>query len=431
MKPLPLRTVPLWSLALVSLACQAQTEAPAAAEAASQPQAKAELALQKVEVQGESTAQRELKTLATLYEARELFEKHHALAPQAELKFKVYARTLAEHQQKINLALVTRQGRVPVPLDAEDNFTIDPAWNRYPDATELKSRLLDGRVTWRADIRTPGLPAHERRLGDLRLQCKVGFASGVARGDKVGFFGTVLKAVFSSTDSCDNRYSSGSSFADRPIFSVTLIDGARRQTLSNAMLHGLTDGSGAQYDWGFLLRERMFRLPMGDRGWSDDTRVVMEYADEPQQATDQRLLASEHVLAKAARELKPGETTPEQLRERLGKANEKKFDSGRRLLRHLSVKTLLPPDLPPEVLAQLPAQDFSKLSPAQLMALLAKQPAYKAAAASAARAASDAEAGATMGQPVLEVVELVTLFDEQDRLTKYALRRLSPTQRYR
>lgn len=387
--------------------------------------------LAKVEVQGESTAQRELKTLATLYEARELFEKLHALAPLAELKFKVYARTQAEHQQRINLALVTRQGRVPVPLDAEDNFTIDPAWNRYPDATELKSKLLDGRVTWRADIRTPGLPPNERRLGDLRLQCKVGFESGVARGDKVGFLGRMVRALTSQPDSCDNTWSSGSSFADRALFAVTLVDGERRMALSNAMLQGLTEGSGAQYDWGFLLRERMFRLPMGDKRWSDETRVVMEFADDPQQPVDAALLASDHPLAQAARELQAGTTRPEQLRERLGKADERKFDSGRRLLRHLRVKTLLPPDLPPEVLAQLPAQDLSKLSPAQLMALLAKLPAYKAAAASAAKAASDVAAGVALGKPGLEVVELVTLYDGQDQLIKYALRQLSPTQRYR
>ncbi|MDM4766700.1 hypothetical protein [Pelomonas sp. SE-A7] len=383
--------------------------------------------LSKVEVQGESTAPRELKTLATLYEARELFEKHHALAPQAELKFKVYARTQAEHQQRMNLALVTRQGRVPVPLDEEDNFVIDPTWNRYPDATELKSKLLDGRVTWRADIRTPGWPDHERRLGDLRLQCRVGFESGVARGGDRGFFATLAKAVFSSKDGCENSYSSSSSFADRPIFSVTLVDGPRRMTLSNVMLHGLRDVTGEQYDWGFLLRERMFRLPMGDMSWSNETRVVMEFAEDPQQPADAQLLASDHALAQAARELRVGETLAESLREKLGKADEKHFDSGRRLLRHLSVRTLLPPDLPPEVLAQLPAQDLGKLSPAQLAALLAKLPAYKAAAASAAKAAS----GAALGRPGLEVVELVTLFDEQDRLIKYALRRLSPTQRYR
>ena len=380
----------LSSLSLACLAHQAEVPPEAPPEAASQAASRPEATLAKVEVQGESTAQRELKTLGTLYEARELFEKHRQLAPQAELKFKVYARTQAEHQQKINLALVTRQGRVPVPLDAEDNFVIDPAWNRYPDATELKSKLLDGRVTWRADIRTPGLPPNERRLGDLRLQCKVGFESGVARGDKIGFIGSMVRAMLSVPDSCDNTFSSGSSFADKAIFAVTLVDGERRMTLSNAMLHGLKEGSGAQYDWGFLLRERMFRLPMGDKRWSDDTRVVMEFMDDPAVAPDEALLNAEGKLSVAARALQPGLTTLDEARALFEKkGDERSFESGRRIVRYIDVtlaKKMPDPDAPPS----------SKK---------------------------------TVTIPAT-AVELVLLFNSEGQLQKYALRQLQPGHRW-
>jgi len=279
---------------------------------------------------------------------------------------------------------------VPVPLDAEDNFTIDPAWNRYPDATELKSKLLDGRVTWRADIRTPGLPANERRLGDLRLQCKVGFESGVARGDKVGWVGSLVRAMMSVPDSCDNTFSSGSSFADRAIFAVTLVDGERRLALSNVMLHGLTEGSGAQYDWGFLLRERMFRLPMGDKRWSDDTRVVMEFMDDPAVATEEGLLHAEGKLSVAARALQPGQTTLEEARGLLGlKGNERAFESGRRIVRYLDVT-------------------------------LAKKLPDPAAAAS----------GKQMVTLPATAVELVLLFNAEGLLQKFALRQLQAGQRW-
>lgn len=381
----------LLSMASLAFPCLAQaqeaTPPEPPAEAASQARAKPEATLAKVEVAGESTAQRELKTLSTLYEARELFEKLHALAPQAELKFKVYARTQAEHQQKINLALVTKQGRVPVPLDAEDNFTIDPAWQRYPDRTELRSKLLDGRVTWRADIRTPGLPANERRLGDLRLQCKVGFESGVARGDKVGFIGNMVRAMLSVPDSCDNTFSSGSSFADRAIFAVTLVDGEQRMTLSNAMLHALKEGTGAQYDWGFLLRERMFRLPMGDKRWPDDTRVVMEFMDDPATPPDEALLNAEGKLSVAARNLQPGQTTLDEARALLDqKADERSFESGRRIVRYSDVK----------LAKKLPDPTDKK-----------KQITIPATG-----------------------VELVLLFNSEGLLQKYALRQLQPGHRW-
>jgi hypothetical protein len=276
---------------------------------------------------------------------------------------------------------------VPVPLDAEDNFVIDPAWNRYPDATELKSKLLDGRVTWRADIRTPGLPPNERRLGDLRLQCRVGFDSGVARGDK-GFFKTLVRVAFFLPDSCDNPSSSGSSFADRELFAVTLVDGERRMALSNAMLHGLKEGSGAQYDWGFLLRERMFRLPMGDKRWPDDTRVVMEFADDPAGAPDEPLLNAAGRLSEAARELQPGQTSLEAARALIGgrKGDERSFESGRRIVRYL--------DITPARMVPDPATPKKKLL----------EPAT--------------------------AVELVLLFNAEGLLQKFALRQLQAGQRW-
>lgn len=414
---------------LLSASCLAPAQVQAPAEPATPASGpRPEVVLAPVAVQGESRAPRELKTLATLYKARELFEKHHALAPQAALKFKVLARTRAEHQQALELALVTRHSRVPVPLDADDNFSIDPTWSRYPDDTEVRSKLLDGRVTWRADIRTPGWPSNERRLGDLRLQCRVGFFSGVARSDSQGLFKSLVRFVFSQPDACENAYSSGSSFADRPVFAVTLIDGARRLTLSNAMLHGLGDVSGEPYDWGFLLRERMFRLPMGDKAWSDDTRVVMEFADDPQQPVDADLLASNHALARVARELQAGVTRPEAVRERLGKAQERHFDSGRRLLRHLSVTVRPSASLSPELAALLPPPD-TRLSSTEVAALMGKLSAAQIAAA--ASAASAVQANPQALDDLLDLVELVTLYDEQDRLLKFALRRLTPTQRYR
>ena len=41
------------------------------------------------------------------------------------------------------------------------------------NATVMPNRKA-GTMTWRAEIRTPGLPPDTRRLGDLRLECEVG-----------------------------------------------------------------------------------------------------------------------------------------------------------------------------------------------------------------------------------------------------------------
>lgn len=295
---------------------------------ASAPPPDAELG--RVEVQGEAATAREKKTLAQLFKAEALFDKFHALAPQAALKFRVYARTRAEQAQRLELGLMTPAGRRPVALDAEDRFVIDPAWHALDARTELRSRLADGRVTWRPDIRTPGWPAGERRLGDLRLQCRIGFESGVARGP------TGLAWLLSlGREDCEERDWSPSNFADRPVFAVTLVQGERRLTISNRLLHGLRDGSGQDYDWGYSLRERMFRLPLSDASWPDDTQVVFEAMDDPPAPPDPGLQALQDDWVQAALALTPGQDA-QQLAARLGAAaDDTRFESGRRLLRHL------------------------------------------------------------------------------------------------
>jgi hypothetical protein len=284
--------------------------------------------LDRVQVQGEAAIAREKKTLAQLLKAQDLFQRHHALAPAAALQFKVYARTQAEAAQPLALSLVTPEGRWPVALDAQDRFVIDPAWRQLPARTELRSRLPDGRVTWRPDIRTPGVPADERRLGDLRLQCRVGFGAAIARGSLL--FGFL---PLDTTD-CADRDWGPSNFADRPVFAVTLVDGPRRQTLGARLLHGLRDDGGPEFDWGYALRERMFRLPLGDASWPDETRVVFEAMDDPPAPPDPALQRLEHDWVRAALALEPG-LTPVDVAQRLGQpADDLRFESGRRLQRH-------------------------------------------------------------------------------------------------
>lgn len=289
--------------------------------------------LGRVQVHGEAATAREKKTLAQLFRAEALFEKYRALAPAAALTFKVYPRTQAEAMERLSLGLMTPEGREPVMLDADDRFVINPAWRRLDERTELRSRLADGRVTWRPDIRTPGVPGAsegERRLGDLRLQCRVAFGSGVARGSTG--FGAFLSFVF---DDCADKDWSPSNFADRPVFAVTLVHGERRLTVSERLLHGLRDDGGPDYDWGYSLRERMFRLPLGDARWPDDTRVVFEAMDDPAAPPDPALQALADAWVQAALALTPG-LRPIDIEWRLGAASDNtRFESGRWLQRYL------------------------------------------------------------------------------------------------
>ena len=115
---------------------------------------------------------------------------------------------------------------------------------------------------------------------------------------------------------------------------MTLVHGSRRHTLSALNLHGLRDRYGERYDWGYSLRERMFRLPMGDERWPDDTRVVFETMDDPPAPAEPPFSGLQDDWVRLALALAPG-STPADVAQRLGPpSDDTVFESGRRLQRH-------------------------------------------------------------------------------------------------
>jgi hypothetical protein len=72
-------------------------------------------------------------------------------------------------------------------------------------------------------------------------------------------------------------------FADRPVFSVTLVSGSRRKVMPAAMLHGPTAPMMPnQEDWTFL-RERVFMVrfkSLYEQGWPDDTLLEFDFMDD-------------------------------------------------------------------------------------------------------------------------------------------------------
>ena len=138
-------------------------------------------------------------------------------------------------------------------------------------------------MTWRTEIRTPGLPPGIRRLGDLRLECLVGLEA-----DLVSNNGPIARIADLFTDNkryCDHKEAKYLFFAERPLFSVTLVDGARSEVLPIDQLYAMaSDDPGLEHDLPFcdceVLVDRTYFLPLGDHSWPNDTRVEFEYMDE-------------------------------------------------------------------------------------------------------------------------------------------------------
>jgi hypothetical protein len=69
------------------------------------------------------------------------------------------------------------------------------------------------------------------------------------------------------------------------LFSIALVDGARREILAIDKLYAAaSDDPGLNDNLPYcdceVLVDRTYVLPLGDRSWSDDTRVEFEYMDD-------------------------------------------------------------------------------------------------------------------------------------------------------
>jgi len=286
-------------------------------------------------MQGQSSAARDTKTVGHLLKAEQIFQAERALAPEGVLRFKVFGRKEAEASRLVDLVLLAPQGALPIALEADGRFALDEAWRALEPGTELHSRLRDGKVTWRADVRTLGSTAQLRRLGDLRLQCRASFFSGVARtAGPGGLFIHLLKPL---VNGCDSGRFAWSSFADAPVFGIRLRHGQRVQQISQTALGGMGNLEGLSlplYDWSYSLRHQLYRLPLGDSAWPDDTRVEFESIDDPAAPMNPALLQAPGPLPEMARSLQASElSTWNEIKARLSRdQGMMRYDTGLRVV---------------------------------------------------------------------------------------------------
>ena len=226
------------------------------------------------------------KSYRKMLKGMDLFEEMRGVAPQASLRFKLLPRQPGTSMDGIKLAIDADSQSIPVPVRPDNSFTLERNQKALDEDAVVASNRKALSMTWRAEVRTPGLPANTRRLGDLRLECHVGMEADLVSNDRPSFF---LKPqpnpVMRKRGYCDARKVGYLFFAERPLFSVTLVSGARREILSVDNLYaGLSDKDISKDDLPYcdcqVLLDRTYYLPLGDRSWPDDTLVEFEYMDD-------------------------------------------------------------------------------------------------------------------------------------------------------
>ena len=164
---------------------------------------------------------------------------------------------------------------MPVAFMPNNFFTIVRNTLALNEGAAVRSNRKDGTFDWSVDVRTSGLPLNTRRLGDLRLQCRIELLA--ARLGQHIFTPLYYMQTAAGVDPCSLRNISLLLIGDEPIFAVTLVQGTRRQVLSAVSLYAGSLPSWTKAitgDW--LGREQLFEVPLWDTSWSDDTLVELE-----------------------------------------------------------------------------------------------------------------------------------------------------------
>lgn len=223
------------------------------------------------------------KSYRRMVRGMDLFERNRAMAPNATLRYKLLPRNRATKMAGVSVDIIGETVATAVAVSRDHTFTLERDPKALAEDASVIPNRAAGTMTWRTEIRTPGLPPDTRRLGDLRLECLVGMEAGLISNVKP-VVGQIANFIMGAMDYCNQPASEYLFFADRPLFSVTLVNGARREVVSVDRLY-----AGATYDTSLkaelpycdceVLLDRTYHLPLGDRSWPDDTLVEFDYMD--------------------------------------------------------------------------------------------------------------------------------------------------------
>jgi hypothetical protein len=216
------------------------------------------------------------KSYRRMIRGMDLFERMRALAPQATLRYKLLPRQRDTSMNGITMSILSDNVSIPVHVSAADHsFTLERNQKALEENASVIPNRRAGSMTWRTDIRTPGLPPGTRRLGDLRLECLVGMEAGLI-SDESPVFGALANFI-QGGDYCNRTQVRYLFFTERPLFTVTLVSGDRREVLSvDQMYAGLSNGTSKASELAYC----DCQVLLGDKRWPDDTLIEFEYMDE-------------------------------------------------------------------------------------------------------------------------------------------------------
>lgn len=189
------------------------------------------------------------------------FEENHRFAPLApEVRFRLQAKKGSAAQTEVMALRIVGDGdseSIALPIDADGFFLVPRIQAAYDSKADLVLNQKKGKFRAEAEVRTPGLPEDVRRLGDMRLECRVRIAIG--KYEAPFWIIAFANGVFLTSDWCGHDKIGWPITTAAPLAGVTLVNGDRMFELKR---------EGGEY-----------LAPIGDRSWPDDTRIELRFAE--------------------------------------------------------------------------------------------------------------------------------------------------------
>ena len=220
------------------------------------------------------------KSYPKMIKGMERFEREHALAPTATLRFRVLPRLPNSKLDGVTLRVLGDNVSVPLQVAPDYSFVLPRNEQALRENAAVIANRRSDSMTWRAWVQTPGLAPGTRRLGDLRLECRVGMDAGLISNSSP-MFGWLSNALANTDQVCSNADGNYLFFADRPVFGVTLRHGGRTEVLPFKMMYAGGDQTRDTLPFCDcqVLLDRSYYAPLWDRSWPDDTILEFDYMD--------------------------------------------------------------------------------------------------------------------------------------------------------
>lgn len=212
----------------------------------------------------------EIRKYKAILAGLDSFDRHHALAPQVpELRFRVQPRRGAGQPEALRVRIEGEDDfLLPIALDAANRFTVPRSEAALDAEGELVLNQKRRFYQVMPDVRTPGLPDNVRRLGDLRLECKV--MIDIAKEEIPLFWVLTLNSILLTRDWCSffsekNHEATFSFKAGAPLAEAILTEGNRSKALE--------------------VEKDEFKVGIGDLDWGDDALVELRFGERAPKAT--------------------------------------------------------------------------------------------------------------------------------------------------